>query len=135
MSSRQTIGTDKSRQPIRTRYLGDVSLGGDREPTETRKQPIKTRCLNHVTGYQQIRNHGPDERTAMNGNYSSIYSRVPVYLVVIVFIPPPGWIDSPDQQDSSPAVKFQQDATSVPQFPKAEKIIQSIKLDRFSISE
>ena len=25
------------------------------EPTDTRKQPIRARCLGHVTGYQPIR--------------------------------------------------------------------------------
>eukprot|EP00116_Pleurobrachia_bachei_P007386 sb/3467648/ len=75
--------TETSKQPIRTRYLGSLfrssnwlsanqgpvfydsvvgprfteepGKSGSTEPTETSKQPIRTRYLGQVTGYQPIR--------------------------------------------------------------------------------
>eukprot|EP00116_Pleurobrachia_bachei_P018899 sb/3479161/ len=35
--------------------LGQLNLHLKQEPTETSKQPIRTRFLGHVTGYQPIR--------------------------------------------------------------------------------
>ena len=37
------------------RGFQDILVDKDQEPTDTSKQPIRTRYLGHVTGYQPIR--------------------------------------------------------------------------------
>eukprot|EP00116_Pleurobrachia_bachei_P017006 sb/3477268/ len=45
-------GPPETKQPIRTHVMLSNKII---EPAETSKQPIRTRYLGHVTGYQQIR--------------------------------------------------------------------------------
>eukprot|EP00116_Pleurobrachia_bachei_P017439 sb/3477701/ len=68
---------DRERERERERerlYLGLLS-GTDQEPTDTSKQPIRTRYLGHVTGYQPIGDQYFLIPAYLNHNNSLIRSR------------------------------------------------------------